>query len=195
MEAIFTPPFTTRNYPSPRTGEETTVHVKEMLLTSFPVEFVEQQFDIAWKRGHHLMATDIHGTRAWTSPEIKRCTEEFGNLPREHPWMEVWEILTKDQVAVLDLVMFTDFYTDKAMDRFEEFARLALPLIEDYGAVIKRACAGGVLLHASRIGDDEWQTIADKVLAFNEKHFTVERPRSAVLKSWRGSRTLCYGHC
>ena len=45
MRSIFQMPYVTRTYPSPRTGEEVKVKVKEILVSDFPDRFAKAQFD------------------------------------------------------------------------------------------------------------------------------------------------------
>ena len=195
LNSVLKPPFATRVYPSPRTGKAITVNVKEMPLLDFPEDFVDENFGLVWDRGHHLIATDIRGCRPWTARDIEECAKQFGNIPREQPWTEVWEILSQDQVAALDLIMFTGFYSDQSMDRFEKFAELALPLIKHHNAIIKKASYGGVCLAVNEMGSEDWKEIAESVMAFNEKFFTREISRPSALLSWKRSKTLWFGYC
>jgi hypothetical protein len=195
MQLILTPPFATRVYPSPRTGQEITVHATEIPMTDSPDAFVARRFDAATDLGHHLLATDIRGSRPWTSREIEQCVEEFGQSPREHPWVEVWEIMTRNQLAVLDLIMFTNFYSDQTMKRFEEFADLTLPMIENYGAFFRQANLIGVEVDISRAGDVDRASAAGTALKFNMKPFTMEQSRTALLRKWSASGRILFGHC
>lgn len=68
--------------------------------------------------------------------------QEFGTIPTEHSWIEVWEIATTDRIGVLDVIMYTGFYSDATMGRFDESAGLVKPLIQDHGALIMGANEG-----------------------------------------------------
>ncbi len=195
METIFDPPFLTRVYPSPRTGAEVALHVKEVLLADYPHEYVKRRFDTAADIGNHLLCTDIRGMRAWRLEELDYSMEDRDTTPMEHPWMEVWEIGTTNQIAVLDLVMYTGFYTEKTMDRFEKFVDLIMPLIKDHAAVIMAASGGGVSVDVRQIDKVELRRVAESVLDFNAVHFGFERQRAEALRGFLKSKTLWFGHC
>ncbi len=195
VKTVLNQPYVTRIYPSPRTGEEISVRVKEVALVDSPDDYVERRFASAVDLGLHLLPTDIRGSRAWSVEENTASVAEFGKIPREHPWMEIWEIETTNQIAVLDLIMFTEFYTDRTMSRFEVFSRLVLPLIEKNGAVIRAASGSGVRLVVNGIGEAEWRGAAGQALNFNGEFFSVERPRAELLKMWRQTKTLWFGYC
>ena len=195
METIFDPPFLTRVYPSPRTAKEVTVHVKEMPLTDYPHKYAERQSDAAANIGNHLLCTDVRGSRAWSIKEHAYSMEEWDTIPVEHPWMEVWEIGTTNQIAVLDLVMYTGFYTDQTMDRFDKFVDLVMPLIKDHAAVIVSASGGGVSVKVRQIEKVELKRAAESVLDFNAVHFGFEMPRAQHLRQFLKTKTLWFGYC
>ena len=188
-------PYVTRVYPCPTTGQEITVNVKELLLSDEPAKFAETHFDQAWTVGCHLLPTDIRGGRAWGAEELPRCVEQFGDLPKEHCWMEVWEIHTQNQLAVLDLVKFTGFYSAQTMQRFEEFSAIAVPLLESCEGRIRKASSAGIALSIPRVEDGRWYDAADDALIFNAKHFSIEQSRSTILKDWYSSKTVWFGFC
>ena len=109
--------------------------------------------------------------------------------------MELWEVHTQDQLIVLDLVMFTQFYSEGPQARFREFSTLVTPLLSKGLARIQRACRGGVVLNLMRADDGTWYELSEVALQFNAKHFTMEQPRATVLKHWRKSKTILFGCC
>ncbi|MFM8469822.1 MAG: hypothetical protein ACKODH_07615 [Limisphaerales bacterium] len=188
-------PYVQRVYPSPKTEQEITVNVKEFRLTDEPVKFAQTHFDQAWTGGCHLLPTDIRGGRAWGAEEAPLCVEQFGDLPREHCWMEVWEIRTQNQLAVLDLVKFTGFYSAQTMERFDEFSVIATPLLDSCGGRIRRASSAGVALSIPQVEDGRWYDAAADALGFNAKHLSIEQPRSTILKDWYSTKTVWFGFC
>lgn len=188
-------PYVKRVYPSPKTGQVITVNVKEISLGDEPAKFAESHFDESWASGCHLLPTDIRGGRAWSANELADCVTQFDECPKEHCWMEVWEIHTRDQLAVMDLVKFTGFYSAQTMERFDEFSVIAMPLLDGCGGRIRRASSAGVALSIPRVEDGRWFDAADDVLEFNAKHFSIELPRSSILKDWHSSKTVWFGSC
>lgn len=195
MKTVFTAPFVTRIYPSPETGKEITVNVREVLLSDCPEKYVERQFEAARALGNHLLPTDIRGMRPWRVEEHTNAIEKFGTLPGEHPWMEIWEIGSTNQLAVLDLVRYTGFFTAQTMARFDRFCEIVTPLLQNAEALIKSASAGGASVKVQQISGTDLGKLAETVLDFNKEHFSFERPRSEVLRGFLKSKTLWFGCC
>jgi len=191
MKHVFQQPYVLRIYPSPSTGTEIQVYVKEVLLIDYPANFVNKHGAKINDSGGALFSTDIRGMRQWDIEEF-----DSGIPTNEHPWQELWYIKRANTEIILDIIKYTEFYDHSKKDIYEEFRLIACRLDSAFGLRFLQACLGNVTVQLQNKPDKQsWEAIIDEMYSFNNKHFSTEESKESLSKRSRKGLLLFYGHC